>query len=144
MPPLGEEAEALARLGRALVELGASVQHLAAVRGLPSEQSAEGSEAADVERLWDRLGLDNQKFLYELANDFPPGGQPFELDDVAQALGMTRMSARARIMNIGRSLKAMGAGAPGLWATRANPKTRRRAYTWNAEAHRAILRIVEG
>jgi hypothetical protein len=128
--------EALDRIAAALIELGHGLRDLAYEdRGRPDEA---------VERLWNRLGLDTQKFLYELAVDFSPEQGPFELARVAESLGTTPESARARLMTVGRSLRALGAGAPHLWASERDPQTRRRRYTWDAAAHAAVVRLVEG
>jgi hypothetical protein len=128
--------DALDRIATALIELGTGL------RELSREDQAHPDEA--VERLWNRLGLDTQKFLYELAVDFSPDQGPFELSRVAERLGMTPESARARLMTVGRSLRALGAGAPRLWASERDPQTRRRRYTWDSAAHAAVLRLVEG
>jgi hypothetical protein len=128
--------DALDRIATALIELGNGL------RELSREDQGHPDEA--VERLWNRLGLDTQKFLYELAVDFSPDQGPFELSRVAERLGMTPESARARLMTVGRSLRALGAGAPRLWASERDPQTRRRRYTWDAAAHAAVLRLVEG
>jgi hypothetical protein len=128
--------DALDRVAAALIELGHGLRDLA------REDRGQSDEA--VERLWNRLGLDTQKFLYELAVDFSPDQGSFELPRVAERLGMTPETARARLMTVGRSLRALGAGAPRLWASERDPQTRRRRYTWDEAAHAAVLRLVEG
>lgn len=131
--------DALDRIAAALIELGHGLRDLA------REQRGDRGEPQDaVERLWNRLGLDTQKFLYELAVDFSPRHGPFELARVAEGLGMTPETARARLMTVGRSLRALGPGAPQLWNSERDPATRRRRYTWDEGAHAAVLRLVEG
>jgi hypothetical protein len=131
--------DALERIASALIELGHGLRDLA------REERGDGGQSHDaVERLWNRLGLDTQKFLYELAVDFSPRQGPFELHRVAEGLGMTPETARARLMTIGRSIRALGPGAPQLWNSERDPATRRRRYAWDEAAHAAILRLVEG
>ena len=136
MASLRASGDALDRIAAALIELGEGLRDLA------RQDRSHPAEA--VERLWIRLGLDTQKFLYELAVDFSPEQGPFELPRVAERLGMRPETARARLMTVGRSLRALGAGAPRLWASERDPQTRRRRYTWDAAAHAAVLRLVEG
>jgi hypothetical protein len=131
-------APRLTRISDALVELATALRELAA-----DTNGSEGNSDA-VERLWLRLGIDNQKFLYELAVDFSPDDPPFALSDAAARLDMSATSARARLMNIGRSVRAMGAAAPHLWIVERDTKTRRNTYTWDPQAHGTVLRIVEG
>jgi len=128
--------EKLGRVAAALVELGLGLHELA------REARGVGEEDA-VERLWNRLGVDTQKFLYELAVDFSPE-EPFDLRAVAERLGIAPASARARLMAIGRSARALGGGAPRLWASERDPQTRRRRYMWSPTAHEAVIRLVEG
>jgi hypothetical protein len=126
------------RLAAALVELGE------ALRELHGEPASDADERDSVERLWNRLGLDTQRFLYELAVDFQPGQGAFDLETVAGRLGLRRETVRARLMAIGRSRRAMGARAPVLWTSDRDPATRRRSYDWNLAAHETIMRLVEG
>jgi hypothetical protein len=113
-----------------------------ALRGLDSEAELEHDDA--VERLWERLGLETQRFLYEVAADFGPADPPFDLETVAARLGIARDSARARLMAIGRSARAMGMHAPRLWESERDPETRRRRYVWDPAAHETVMRLVEG
>jgi hypothetical protein len=136
MASIQVSSDALDRVASALIELGEGLRDLAREdRDQPDES---------VERLWNRLGLDTQKFLYELAVDFSPKQGSFELSTAAERLGMTSETARARLMTVGRSLRALGAGAPRLWTSERDPQTRRRRYTWDEAAHAAVLRLVEG
>jgi hypothetical protein len=139
MASIEVSSQALERIASALIELGHGLRDLAR-----EEPGDRGRPDEAVERLWNRLGLDTQKFLYELAVDFSPRQGPFELPRVAEGLGMTPETARARLMTVGRSLRALGAGAPQLWSSERDPETRRRRYTWDEAAHAAILRLVEG
>jgi hypothetical protein len=129
-------ADTLNRIAAALIELGHGLRELA------GDDRADPKEV--VERLWHRLGLDTQKFLYELAADFSPEEGAFDLLQVSASLGMTPETARARLMTVGRSLRAMGGSAPRLWSSERDPRTRRRSYTWEPAAHKALIRLVEG
>lgn len=126
----------LTQIAGALVELGQGLHELAR----PDDDAPDRS----VERLWARLGVDTQKFLYELADAFAPDGGPFDLLQASERLGMSPNSARARVMAVGRSARALGSSAPRLWASERDAQTRRRRYVWDAGAHAAIIRLVEG
>lgn len=130
------QRRALAQIAEAIVELGQGLRELA--------RSEDGAPDRPVERLWARLGVDTQKFLYELAVDFGPEGGSFDLLQASERLGMSPDSARARVMAVGRSARALGGSAPQLWTSERDARTRRRRYVWNADAHEAIIRLVEG
>ena len=129
-------ADALDRIGSALVEIGQVLRELA--------REERGDEDDPVERLWDRLGIETQKFLYELALDFPPKAGPFDLAGVSARLGLSPASARARMMAVGRSSRALGVSAPRLWTSERDPQTRRRRYVWDPTARASLIRLVEG
>ena len=131
-----QHRRSLTQIAEALVQLGRGLRALAE----PSEDAPEAS----VERLWGRLGVDTQKFLYELAVDFGPEEGPFDLLEASERLGLAPDSARARVMAVGRSARALGSAAPRLWTSERDPRTRRRRYVWDADAHEAIVRLVEG
>jgi hypothetical protein len=137
MAALEVPAASVERLAAALIELGE------ALRDLQAEHPPAADEGTSVERLWNRLGIDTQRFLYELAVDFKPG-QAFDLDAVAGQLGIGRETVRARLMAIGRSRRALGSRAPVLWTSDRDPGTRRRSYDWDHTAHETIMRLVEG
>jgi hypothetical protein len=82
--------------------------------------------------------------LYELALDFPPESGPFDLATVSRRLGLSPSSARARMMAVGRSSRALGVSAPHLWTSERDPQSRRRRYVWDAAARAALIRLVEG
>ena len=81
--------------------------------------------------------------LYDLAEEFEPGDQ-FTIEEAAKVLGVTKGSVRARMMNIGRSMKSLGAWAPQLWDVFWDDDARMNQYDWNPVDHRAILRAVQG
>lgn len=112
-----------------------------AFRALAADDDGDADER--IGALWDRLGVETQQFLYELAVDFDPT-RSFDLAESASRLGMGHGTARARMMTIGRSMRALGSAAPVLWQTERDVETRRRRYTWDAGAHASILRRVEG
>jgi hypothetical protein len=138
----------LANVGVALEALGGSIRRAASAaleasatqdlrdRVLPPEEYA-------VRLLWERLGPKNREFLYAAATNFEPGDS-FTLDDVAGALSIEKGAVRARMMNLGRSLKALRGQAPDLWDVDWDDEARMNQYTWLSPAHRAVLRIVEG
>lgn len=101
--------------------------------GIPQEH--------EVELLWGRLGKDNRYFLYNLADQFRPGDS-FTIEEVAKLMKTTKGSVRARLMNIGRSMKSLGRNAPYLWDV--NWEEGENVYDWDFDSHRAILRMVEG
>lgn len=128
--------DALDRIGSALVEIGQVLRELA--------REGRGDEDDQVERLWDRLGIETQKFLYELALDFPPEAGPFDLASVSERLDLSPGSARARMMAVGRSSRALGVSAPRLWTSERDPRSRRRRYAWDPTARASLIRLVEG
>jgi hypothetical protein len=128
--------DAFDRIGSALVEIGQ------VLRDLAREEKRDDDDP--VERLWNRLGIETQKFLYELALDFPPESGPFDLASVSERLGLSPASARARMMAVGRSSRALGMSAPRLWTSERDPQTRRRRYAWDPTARASLIRLVEG
>jgi hypothetical protein len=140
--------DALARVGRGLSEAGAGlIDFVAVVERLREEERREESLGIDQERevrlLWNRIGPDNKKFLYDIATEFRPGDR-FTLEEVAATLGMGKGSARARLMNLGRTMKSLAADAPVLWDVQWDSYDGENSYEWDFDAHRAILRVVEG
>jgi hypothetical protein len=128
--------DALDRIGSALVDIGQVLRDLA--------REERGDDDDPVERLWNRLGIETQKFLYELALDFPPEAGPFDLASVSERLGLSQGSARARMMAVGRSSRALGVSAPRLWTSERDAQSRRRRYVWDPTARAALIRLVEG
>jgi hypothetical protein len=141
--------DAVEQVGSSLEELGKGLRRLAHVgrRQLRTKETSASRavipEMDEVWRLWARLGPANQGFLYRAAEEFRPG-EAFSLDDLADTLGMTKGTARARMMNIGRSLKSLGPRGPHLWHVDWDHEARENSYEWDFDAHRAVLRIVEG
>jgi hypothetical protein len=120
-----------AKARAALRDLGVGLEMVAA--GIPQEH--------EVALLFNRLGPDNREFLWRIADEFRPG-DVFTLEEVATALQIPKGSVRARLMNIGRSLKSLGRHAPYLWDVSWDDGEN--SYEWDFDAHRAILRGVEG
>ena len=140
---------ALARVARGLSETGAGLLDLVAVaeQRLREEERREAPLGIEQERevllLWNRIGPDNKKFLYDIATEFRPGDS-FTLEEVAAKLGMTKGSARARLMNLGRTMKSLAGDAPVLWDVQWDSYDGENSYDWDFDAHRAILKVVEG
>lgn len=139
----------LANLGSALEAMGASLQRTAAAAAeacaeqvSPAERVMPDEEYA-VRLLWTRLGSENRKLLYQTAKDFEPG-DTFTLEELARGLSVSKGSIRARMMNLGRSMKALGGRAPDLWDVDWDGDAGVNLYEWRPASHRAILRIVEG
>jgi hypothetical protein len=73
-----------------------------------------------------------------VAQDFKPGEQ-FSLEEMARSAGISKESARARLMNIGRSLKSLGPQAPFLWEVTWDESEN--TYEWDHDAHRALMKL---
>jgi hypothetical protein len=138
---------ALDEVGQSFEQLGSSLRKLAAV-GHEQARKAEAPRAdvpaeTDVRRLWARLGPANREFLFDAAVAFEPGDS-FTLDELAHELRTTKGSVRARLMNLGRSLKSLGPAAPDLWDVTWDEEGRENIYDWRYDAHVAIRRMGEG
>jgi hypothetical protein len=140
----------LAGLGKTLRALGTRIERLAAAaqdaiaaQDSPPSVRLMPPEEHEVRALWKRLGPGNREMLYELARNFDPS-ESFTLEDAADALGTKARSLRGRFMNLGRSITALGSAAPHLWDADWDPDERANSYTWDTDAHRAVLRVVEG
>jgi DNA-directed RNA polymerase specialized sigma24 family protein len=100
----------------------------------------EDSTDPRVALLWNRLGPENRNMLLSLAQAFGPN-ETFTLEDAAAALQTTKGSLRARIMNIGRSLKSLG--APGaLWRRTWDDEARANRYVWDNDVHEWLIEQV--
>ena len=121
---------------------GGGFRRLAAIgqkRQAPTTVSgSDNPEEHGVWLLMRRLGKENQGFLWAVAQDFRPGGS-FSLDDMASAAGISKSSAHARLMNIGRSMKSLGPQAPRLWDV--SWEETENSYEWDFDAHRALLKL---
>lgn len=117
------------------------VRIAAVLRGTqdPSATADDGAAYRVAYQLSRRLGIDNQEFLLLSAQSFAPGAE-FTLAQLAEAADTTTGKARARLMNVGRSLKAIG-GRNVLWRTRWDEKTGLTTYHWTAEGREAVLQV---
>lgn len=91
--------------------------------------------------LWKRLGAPNRAFLIAVANAFP-SDQDFSLAEMATAAGTNKESVRARLMNIGRSIKSLGTDPQALWTI--TWQDEENSYRWDPAAREAILKLGEG
>ena len=134
-----------ASLGSTFEELGASMRAVAeaamAAQAVP-ERIPEDAEY-QVAALFGRLGPGNKALLYDLADAFEPGDD-FTLEEAADALKLSKGQVRARLMNIGRSLRSLGSRGPELWGVTWDHDARMNIYSWEPAPHRAILRMVRG
>jgi hypothetical protein len=145
MPEMSNELiEAIEATAVGFAAVGAGLERVAAALRAPqlevgpAEERSETASAFRVARqLSRRLGIENQDLLLRSAEAFPPGVE-FSLADLAEAAGITPGSARARLMNIGRSLKAIG-GRNVLWRARRDEKTEQTIYHWTSEGRAAVL-----
>jgi hypothetical protein len=96
---------------------------------------ALGLDEREVEELWKRLGAGNRELLVVCAARYQPGEQ-FTLDDMAEAVGASAGTVKARLMNVGRSLRAMGNDFTVLWDAEWNLINM--TYSWRPAAHRII------
>lgn len=147
--------EDLAAFGAALEKAGQHLQR--AVGAMAEAQQASKPPQPDrvppgrsvpveeqcVRALWGRLGPANRQFLYQLAVEYEPG-DAFTIEDAANATGEGKGSVRARLMNLGRSVKSLGGLAPDLWDVSWDESARVNYYEWLPADHRAVLRVVEG
>jgi hypothetical protein len=88
-----------------------------------------------LDLLWKRLGGPNRRFLFECANEL--GTREFTIEDMAEASGESEATVRARLRNLGRSLKSLGANAPLLWDSDWDGE--QMVYTWDPETREALL-----
>jgi hypothetical protein len=132
-----DQAAALGDIGGALVDLGEGVRRFAATFNAPEPDSpVVNLDASEVETLWKRLGSGNRYFLIACARAFKPG-EPFTLEQMAEAADAAPGSVKARLMNIGRSLKAMGNDFTVLWDSEWGMLEMR--YLWRPVAHSVII-----
>jgi hypothetical protein len=144
-----EGLAALSRIAAGFSEVGAGLDDLVGIasRSLRAEEKPDERAGVDQERevrlLWGRIGPDNKRFLYDIAREFRPG-DVFTLEEVADQLGISKGSARARMMNLGRTVKALAGDAPVLWDVQWDSEDGENSYEWDFDTHRAILKVVEG
>jgi hypothetical protein len=135
-----EQAGALSDIGRALIDLGGGLQRLASAAGVLDADVADSEpfnlDAAEVERLWERLGKGNRHLLIACARKYTPG-ESFTLEQMAEAADAAPGSVKARLMNIGRSLKSMGNDFTVLWDS--EWALINMTYSWRAVAHSVIV-----
>ena len=140
-------ATKFAALGALLEEVGIGMREvaeaaLAAQTVDVTERIPEDAEY-EVGALFERLGPGNKGLLYNLAEAFEPD-EDFTLEDAAAALGVPKGEVKARLMNIGRSLRSLGRRGPELWDVTWDDEARVNTYQWDPRTHRAILRMVRG
>lgn len=137
---------AVVKVATALRELASALDDVALSLGpAPRELRAGAGESGLVDpgvarvarNLHGRLGEANRAFIRAFAIEFEPG-EDFWLEDIAQAAKVDKKTARARLMNIGRSLKALGARDV-LWETTWNPDDGATSYVWTYEGHKAVM-----
>ncbi len=137
----GSQRAAVDAIGIALVDLGQGLRQLAAASVTGSEDTdtpndvSMSLDALEAEKLWGRLGPGNRDFLSVCAARFEPG-ERFTLEEMAEAVGASTGTVKARLMNIGRSLKAMGNDFTVLWDTDWGLISM--TYSWRPDAHRVI------
>ena len=144
---LREIAQGFATLERGFRHLADALPSdaLSAVDSLVEHGHSSGDWTLDqreVERLFGRLGKGNKQFLHELALAFSPA-TPFTLEDASERLGASTGTLRARLMNVGRSLKSMGNDFTLLWDTEWTLSGENR-YTWRDDSHAHLLRLTAG
>jgi hypothetical protein len=143
-------ADALTRVASALRDLAAALEALASAEPTPGTSTASDARVvpvdADVARLarllYNRLGEGNRDFVRAFALEFEPG-EAFYLEDIARAAKVAPATARARLMNIGRSLKALG-GRDLLWETDWMEDEGLMTYEWTYEGHKAVMQEFGG
>jgi hypothetical protein len=74
---------------------------------------------------------------------YPPG-ETFTLEDLANDFKTEKAAVRARLMNLGRSLKSLGPAGPELWDVFWDDDARANVYEFDADAWRAIRAMKEG
>lgn len=136
-----EQAAALDDIGSALVDLGEGVRRFAGAQMVGDgaevgSTDARSLDALDVEALWKRLGAGNRNLLVACARSFEPG-EKFTLEEMAKAVDAATGSVKARLMNIGRSLKSMGNDFTVLWDSEWGLINM--TYAWRPVAHGIIF-----
>lgn len=99
------------------------------------ESARRSGAASRLDLLWERLGSANRTFLLYCADEL--GTREFTIEDMADAAGESEATVRARLRNIGRSLKSLGPNAPTLWETDWDGE--RQNYTFHVETRDALL-----
>jgi hypothetical protein len=140
--------EAQAEIQAAIREAVRSLENLSATFarfGEPERDSDNGesntrtAKADRVARLLSRrLGEQNAELIRLSAEAFEPG-EVFSLTDLAATAGVTTRTARARLMNVGRSLKSLD-GRGVLWTGQWDDEEGQMAYSWTSEGREAVLR----
>jgi hypothetical protein len=134
VPPTA--AQALEEIGNALIDLGRGIRLLSAAIATDAQPAQDATlDDYELEQLWRRLGPGNRYLLMACAERFQPG-QLFDLDEMAEAAGASTGTVRARLMNIGRSLKSMGNDFTVLWDNQAGLLGA--MYEWREGAHRFV------
>jgi hypothetical protein len=145
-----EGLAALDEVGAAFEQAGRSLRRVVALaKRAQRTERAGGTDLSgipqhvEVAQLMGRLGSANQKLLVEVALNFDPT-DTFTIEDMAELLKTTKESIRARLMNIGRSMRALGPLAPDLWSSDWDSEEGANVYQWDYDAHRALMRMIEG
>jgi hypothetical protein len=141
-------AQALDEIAAGLGAMERGVRRLAAVLRSDVERAAVSSphsseltlDEQEVVGLWDRLGEDNRAFLVSLAREFPPPAT-FNVTAASERLGIAAGTYRARLMNIGRSLKSLGNDFTVLWDSDWDHWEMK--YRWRSSANAMILELAK-
>jgi len=139
-----KQAAALSDIGSSLIDLGGGLQRLAVADLRGAEEPAADAfnfDAAEIEALWNRLGAGNRHLLIACARAYEPG-EDFTLEQMADAAGAAPGSVKARLMNIGRSLKSMGNDFTVLWDS--EWRLINMTYSWRPVPHRIIISKATG
>ena len=136
-----------AALGSLLEEVGVGMREVAeaalAAQAVAVRERIPEDAEYEVAALFERLGPGNKRLLYNLAETFEPDDE-FTLDEAAAALEIAKGEVKARLMNIGRSLRSLGRRGPDLWDVTWDDEARVNIYQWDPRTHRAVLRVVRG
>jgi hypothetical protein len=119
-------------------ELAAALRDLAPdVAGANPPSGTEHKSGAQkrLDLLWERLGPGTRKFLLHCADEL--GTREFSVEDMSDAAGESEGAVRARLRNLGRSLKSLGPNAPTLWESYWDDE--QMVYTFDSETREAIL-----
>jgi hypothetical protein len=137
----------VAGLGALLEEVGIAMREVAeaamAAQAVDVRERTPEDAEYEVAALFERLGPGNKGPLYNLAEAFEPDDE-FTLEEAAAALRVPKGEVKARLMNIGRSLRSLGRSGPDLWDVTWDDEARVNTYQWDPRTHRAILRMVRG
>jgi hypothetical protein len=105
---------------------------------LPTHRKTRREVRTGIDRLWERLGGANRQFLTTSAEAFADG-QEFNLEQLAELTGESLPSTRARIRNLGRSIKSLGDEAPKLFEQEWNESEGRMFYVMDPGTRQEIL-----